>query len=117
MSLHNVLPQFNEDVENAETIVAHNLDFDLPIVPTEFVRCKLATNLLAKQTVCTMKPREIVSWCRIPKANGYGYEWPTLTKLLLQLFQAEFTGSHNAGADVEACARCYFKLRRRGIIE
>ena len=117
VSLHKVLPQFNADVEKAKTIIAHNLDFDLPIVNTEFMRCNLETNLLKKQNFCTMKPREIILWCKIPKASGYGYKWPTLTELHLQLFNEEFTGSHNAGADVEACARCYFELRRRGVIE
>ena len=117
VSLHKVLPQFNADVEKAETIVAHNVDFDLPIVHTEFMRCKLETNILQKQNFCTMKPREIVSWCKIPKASGYGYKWPTLNELHMQLFAEEFTGSHNAGADVEACARCYFALRKRGIIQ
>jgi len=116
VSLHKVLPQFNADVEKAVTIIAHNVDFDLPIVHTEFMRCKLETNLLQKQNFCTMKPREIVSWCKIPKANGYGYKWPTLNELYIQLFQEEFTGSHNAGADVEACAKCFFELRKRGII-
>jgi DNA polymerase-3 subunit alpha/DNA polymerase-3 subunit epsilon len=117
VSLHKVLPQFNADVEKAMTIIAHNVDFDLPIVHTEFMRCKLETNILQKQNFCTMKPREIVSWCKIPKANGYGYKWPTLNELHMQLFQEEFTDSHNAGADVEACARCYFALRKKGIIE
>jgi DNA polymerase III epsilon subunit-like protein len=117
VSLHKVLPHFNADVERATTVIAHNLDFDLPIVHTEFVRCKLETNLMKKQTVCTMKPREIVLWCKIPKASGYGYKWPTLNELHLQLFQTGFTGSHNAGADMEACARCYFELRKRGIIQ
>ena len=115
-SLHKVLPQFNADVEKANIIIAHNADFDLPIIKTEFLRCRLETNLAEKQKFCTMKPREIVSWCKIPKASGYGYKWPTLTELHLQLFQEEFTGSHNAGADVEACARCFFELRKRGII-
>jgi len=64
-----------------------------------------------------MKTPQVVSWCKIPKASGRGYKWPTLNELHLQLFQEEFTGSHNAGADVEACARCYFELRKRGIIE
>jgi len=63
-----------------------------------------------------MKTPQVVSWCKIPKSSGYGYKWPTLNELHLQLFQEEFTGSHNAGADVEACARCYFELKRRGII-
>ncbi len=55
VSLHKVLPQFNADVEKAETIIAHNLDFDLPIVTTEFLRCRLETNLAEKQNFCTMK--------------------------------------------------------------
>ncbi|MDD1686371.1 3'-5' exonuclease [Methanoregula sp.] len=116
VSLHKVLPQFNADVAKATMVVAHNVDFDLPIITTEFLRCRLETTLAEKQKFCTMKPREIVSWCRIPKSSGNGYKWPTLTELHLQLFQEEFTGSHNAGADVDACARCYFELRRRGII-
>ena len=116
VSLHKVLPQLNADVEKATTVIAHNVEFDLPIVHTEFVRCRLETNLLKKQTACTMKPREIVSWCKIPKKSGYGFKWPTLAELHLQLFEEEFTGSHDAGADVEACAKCYFELRKRGII-
>ncbi|MDD1693440.1 MAG: 3'-5' exonuclease [Methanoregula sp.] len=117
VSLHKVLPQFNADVEKATMVIAHNLNFDLPIVNTEFMRCKLETNLMKKQNFCTMKPREIVSWCKIPKSSGTGYKWPTLNELHLQLFQTGFTGSHNAGADVEACAKCYFELRKRGIIQ
>ena len=116
ISLYKVLPQFNDDVEKAMIVIAHNLDFDLPIVHTEFVRCRLETNLMKKQNFCTMKTPKIVSFCRLPKASGIGYKWPTLPELYLQLFQTEFADSHNAGADVEACAKCYFELRRRGII-
>ena len=117
LSLHKVLPQFNADVEKAITIIAHNAEFDLPIVHTEFMRCKLDTNLLKKQKFCTMKTQKIISYCKIPKPSGMGYKWPTLNELHLQLFGTEFMDSHNAGADVEACAKCYFELRKRGIIE
>jgi DNA polymerase III epsilon subunit-like protein len=117
VSLHKVLPEFNADVEKATTIIAHNLDFDLPSVNTEFMRCKLETDLLKKQRFCTMKTPKIISYCRLPSPSGRGYKWPTLTQLHVQLFETEFTDSHKAGADVEACAKCYFELRRRGIIE
>ena len=117
VSLHKVLPQFDADVEKATTIISHNLDFDMPIVNTEFMRCKLETNLLKKQKFCTMKTSKIISWCKLPKPSGMGYKWPALNELHLQLFETEFTDSHNASADVEACARCYFELRKRGIIE
>ena len=116
ISLHKVLPQFNADVETVSTAIAHNIDFDLPIVDTEFKRCRLETNLLKKQNFCTMKTQKIISFCRLSKSSGIRYKWPTLTELHLQLFETEFSGSHTAGADVEACAKCYFKLRERGII-
>jgi DNA polymerase III subunit epsilon len=116
-SLHKVLPRFNADVEKATKVVAHNAAFDLPIVNTEFLRCNLETNLLKKQNFCTMKTPKIVSYCKLSKSSGRGYKWPQLTELHLQLFEEEFIGSHNAGADVEACAKCYFELQRRGIIE
>jgi DNA polymerase-3 subunit epsilon len=117
LSLHKVLPQFNSDIEKAATIIAHNIEFDLPSVNTEFMRCKLETNLLKKQKFCTMKTSKIISYCKLPKPSGGGYKWPTLNELHLQLFETEFTDSHNAGADVEACAKCYFELRKRGVIE
>jgi DNA polymerase-3 subunit epsilon len=117
VSLHKVLPQFNSDVEKATTIIAHNLDFDLLSVNTEFMRCKLETNLLKKQKFCTMKTQKIVSYCKCLSPSGNGYKWPKLNQLHLHLFGTEFTDSHNAIADVEACAKCYFELRKRGVIE
>jgi len=117
VSLQKVLPRFNMDVKKATTIIAHNAEFDLPIVNTEFMRCKLETDLLKKQRFCTMKTPKIILYCRLPSPSGRGYKWPTLRQLHVQLFETEFTDSHNAGADVEACAKCYFELRKRGIIE
>jgi len=63
-----------------------------------------------------MKAPEIISGCKFPSKSGRGYKWPILTELHLQLFEEEFTDSHNAGADVEACAWCYFELRKWGNI-
>jgi DNA polymerase III subunit epsilon len=115
-SLHKVLPQFNLDVEKATTVIAHNVDFDLPIITTEFLRVRMETPLLEKQKFCTMKGPGIVSYCKIPNASGTRNKWPKLNELHQHLFETEFSGSHDAGADVEACARCYFELRKRGII-
>jgi DNA polymerase III epsilon subunit-like protein len=63
VSLHKVLPQFNADVERAKTVIAHNADFDMPIITTEFLRCRMTTNLAGKQKFCTMKAPGIVSYC------------------------------------------------------
>jgi DNA polymerase III epsilon subunit-like protein len=115
-SLYKVLPQLNADVERATHVIAHNLDFDLPIVQTEFRRCEMATDLMKKEQCCTMKPPQIVSLCKLPSKSGRGFKWPTLNELHLRLFGTEFADSHNAGADVEACARCFFELKKQGII-
>ncbi|MCX6690932.1 MAG: 3'-5' exonuclease [Methanoregula sp.] len=116
VSLYKVLPELNRDIGRSEAIIAHNADFDLPIVHTEFLRCSIETDLLKKSRFCTMKTPKIVQCCKIPKPSGYGYKWPTLVELHSHLFETGFAGSHNAHADVEACARCFFELRNRGII-
>ena len=74
VSLYKVLPQFNADVEKAEMVVAHNLDFDLPIVTTEFLRCSLETDLAEKQKFCTMKTPQIVSLCKLPAKLRQGIQ-------------------------------------------
>lgn len=116
ISLYKVLPALNRDIDRASAIIAHNTDFDLPIVHTEFLRCRIATNLPEKYQFCTMKSPKIVQCCKLPKSSGFGYKWPTLTELHAHLFETGFSGSHDAQADVEACARCFFELRRRGVI-
>ena len=64
-----------------------------------------------------MKTSKIVSFCRLPKPSGNGYKWPQLSELYVKLFKTELTESHNASVDVDACAKCYFELQKRGIIE
>jgi hypothetical protein len=50
--------------------------------------------------------------CHIP--GPYGFKWPTLAQLHQELFQTTFEDAHDAGADVAACAKCFFELKRRG---
>jgi DNA polymerase III epsilon subunit-like protein len=54
------------------------------------------------------------SYCRLP--GPYGFKWPTLQELHLKLFNETFAGAHRALADVRACARCYFELKRLKIM-
>jgi hypothetical protein len=53
-------------------------------------------------------------YCRIP--GRYGFKWPKLDELHTKLFGSAFAGAHSALADVNACARCYFRLREIGIL-
>jgi DNA polymerase III epsilon subunit-like protein len=52
--------------------------------------------------------------CQLP--GRYGYKWPKLDELHRHLFGRGMGAAHNALVDVEACARCFFELQRRGVI-
>ena len=58
--------------------------------------------------------RESVNFCKIEGHNNY--KWPTLSELHLKLFNKDFSEAHNASADIDACAKCFFKLKKMNII-
>jgi DNA polymerase III subunit epsilon len=111
-----VLREINLDLEKISIIVCHNIDFDLPTLYAEFFRNKIQTDILKKERFCTMKSPKIVSFCQKQNLYGSGYKWPSLSELHFKLFDTLFENSHNAKSDVNACARCYFELKKREII-
>jgi len=114
-NLYDVLKEFYEDLQETTCLVAHNISFDEMIVGAEFIRMNLETSqLLGCKRVCTMKAS--TNYCKIKKYRGYGYKWPRLDELHYHLFNEYFTGAHDALPDVEACARCFFELKKRDII-
>jgi DNA polymerase III epsilon subunit-like protein len=115
--INKVLGEFNIDLDKVNRIVAHNIDFDLPVLNAEFIRNKIKTSLLEKEKYCTMKSPEIVAYCKIPSSMGTGFKWPSLSELYNKLFEKSFEDSHNAAADVDACLNCYFELKKEKIIK
>jgi DNA polymerase III subunit epsilon len=112
--LKTVLAQFANDVKKANLVVAHNIEFDDKIVSAEFLRKNINHTLSTKPKVCTM--RSSTDFCKIP--NNYGkYKWPNLKELHVTLFDHEFEDVHNALADVKACAKCFFELKKQGVIK
>ncbi len=114
IELRRALDYFLRDVNQASYLVAHNIDFDDNIVGSELLRNKLDNPLIGANKICTMKSS--VAYCQIPSSRG-GYKWPNLTELYTNLFQTGFPDAHDAGVDVSACAKCFFELKRRGIIK
>ncbi len=110
--LKKALSEFKKAIEGAKTIIAHNVSFDEKIVGAEFLRKNVKTGFFDLPKVCTMQGS--TDFCKIEK--GFGYKWPKLMELHQILFAEDFAGAHDAMADVRACARCFFELRRRGII-
>jgi len=93
-----------------DALIAHNLEFDLNVLGAEFHRRRMAARLFGRTGLCTMKTTTHL--LRLP--GPYGYKWPKLEELYRHLFETAYEGAHDAGRDVEACARCFFELRSRG---
>lgn len=108
-----VLEEFQAAVSRAEYLIAHNLSFDEKIVGAEFLRNKMPDTLPAKIKVCTMQKG--TDFCAIP--GPYGNKWPKLTELHFKLFQAGFGEAHNAAADLAATVKCFWELKRLGVIK
>lgn len=93
---------------NADFSVAHNMSFDGRILRAEMIRLGLTTEFTAPK-ICTMKSS--AKYVGLPRNK-----WPKLEELHRFLFNCEFEGAHDAGADVAACAKCLFELIKREII-
>jgi len=107
-----VLKEFSGAIRGAARLVAHNLDFDEKMVRVEFLRLGMPDAVIPIPKICTMKSS--TGYCKIP--GPYGDKWPKLSELHIKLFDVDFEDQHNAASDVLCCAKCFFELRRRGII-
>jgi DNA polymerase III epsilon subunit-like protein len=114
--LQGVLGDFVERVKVADTIIGHNLLYDLQIIGAELCRCKMTpiNQLLEGKTkICTM--RASTEFCKLP--GGRPYKFPKLNELYSALFHEEMGEAHNALVDIQNTAKCYFELKRLGIIK
>lgn len=96
----------------ADTVIAHNTNFDLLLVEGEMNRWAGSVKPWGevRETFCTMQAMTPI--CKLPGKFG-DYKWPKLSEAYSHCFNAEFDGVHNAMADVRACAKVYFWLNEK----
>ncbi|MDR1864619.1 MAG: 3'-5' exonuclease [Bacteroidales bacterium] len=112
VELKAVLKEFDALIGQADYLVAHNMAFDEKIAGAEFLRNGMTNPIPTKQRICTME--KTTNFCAI---NGpYGYKWPKLSELHYRLFRTGFDEAHNAAVDITATAKCFWELRRMGIL-
>ncbi len=111
--LNEVMDIFSRDLEKCTFVIGHNLEFDLNIMGSEYLRME-RENPLAKRVPIDTKD-ESTEYCAIPGGRGR-YKWPTLAELHDKLFDIGFEEAHNAAADVDATARAFLELVRIGVI-
>lgn len=112
VKLQFVLEDFAQLIEEAKFIVAHNISFDEKIVGAEFYRKQIANKLEKRKKICTM--HSTTEFCKLP--GNYGYKWPKLQELHMKLFDEYFEEAHDAAADIDATAKCFWKLKELGVI-
>ena len=110
--LRKVMEMFLKDVKQYTCVVGHNIDYDQKVVGAELYRLDIKDTISCMKSLCTMKAT--VDFCKIP--DNYGYKYPKLQELHKKLFGYPFEDAHNAMTDIIATKKCFFELKRRGII-
>ena len=108
-----VFKKFISDVKLSSYIVAHNADFDIPIIKSQLIKYSLLNPFSNKRIVCTMK--ETVHFCNIITGDDE-LKFPKLFELYEKLFDYKIEQRHNAESDVLTTAKCYKELINREII-
>ena len=109
------IPPEASRVHGITTLVAREKGEPLQecIVGAEFERLRMMTTLFLKPKYCTMKLS--TDYCKLPGKKGF--KSPRLAELHQVLFGSGFDNAHNALADVEATARCFWELKNRKVIK
>lgn len=111
--LSTVLKVFGSHLVKSDLIIAHNIAFDEAIIEAEMIRKKIPVSFRFSNKFCTMK--STTNFCKVPGNQG-GYKWPKLQELHLKLFDADFEDAHDAYVDISATAKCFWELKRLGVI-
>ena len=120
INIRDAILRFAYFLDEADVIVAHNLNFDKRILEKEFERMGYPNCFNrpkgAHIVYDTMKEGKVMcNLVRITK-RGYGFiKYPKLTELYNYLFKVktncvEYTNAHNAIFDVIMTLRCYLKM-------
>ncbi len=112
VELTEVLNRFNQLIEKADFIVAHNISFDEKILGAELLRKKIPSSFNKKRKLCTMKSS--TNYCKL--RGSYGYKWPKLSELHIKLFGVDFDEAHDASVDINATEKCFWEMRKMGLI-
>jgi len=112
VELTTVLNSLNDIIDEADQIVAHNMDFDSKILGAEYLRTGIETNFFDKRKLCTM--RSSTDYCQIH--GVLDLKFPTLSELHFNLFNKTYSVTHDALTDLKAIVKCFFEMRRKKII-
>jgi DNA polymerase III epsilon subunit-like protein len=99
-----IMNEFITDLQNVNTIVGHNLDFDIRVVLNNLRKydIKIINNNIEEYNL--FKQFIIYDTYKISKVK--------LNKLYFDLFNDNIINAHDALSDVEATLKCYLELKK-----
>lgn len=100
------LSVFSMLCSQANTLVAHNIDFDMLVMLSAYLRADKPHRMDCRK-FCTMHATTPV--CKLPGKYGK-FKWPKLSEAHEFLLKTPLEGAHDALADVRGCMRVYFAL-------
>lgn len=104
LSMETVLKMVWEAITRSRTLIAHNINFDISILLSEFYRAGMEDAIKCvneKAHVCTMrKGKDFMGVKKFPK----------LSELYQYLFHEELSNAHDAQYDTLHCYKCYSKM-------
>jgi DNA polymerase III epsilon subunit-like protein len=107
------LKDFSEWAEKCDTVIGHNVSFDVNVIGAEYWRLYGSSPLTGKKTIDTMN----LSKAFVGIKNSYGFKYPKLHELYRKLFDADMGAAHTALQDIENTVKCYNALVERGVIK
>jgi DNA polymerase III epsilon subunit-like protein len=96
-----------KDLQEADILVAHNLDFDLNTLSSELYRYRqnaTLNTLQSKPRFCTMKEGKVLM---------KSLKFPKLEALYSFLYNEQLENAHNALYDAQYCYSCYLGIQER----
>ena len=110
--INDVLTQLCLDLDNVDTIVAHNIQFDINNILSECHRInyeEIIHKISYKEKQCTMAIGK--NLMMIPDNYKSGkYKNPKLVELYKYLFNETIQQEHRALSDALICHKCYYQI-------
>lgn len=104
---------------NSDTIIGHNITFDLNVIKAEIIRSRGMGNAMFIKKKHSIVDTMIIGMdiCKMPSLSFFScqsqpYKYPKLDELYCKLFNKHFENQHDAMSDVQATYDCYYKLKK-----
>lgn len=105
-----VIKEFRDLSKAADTLVAHNLVYDMLCIAGDFYRFYGSLpNFDRFQRYCTKEATTPI--CAIPSPWGRGFKWPSLDEAYYHYFKEPIHGAHRAMTDVRHTTRILFACK------